>query len=59
MGVPPPLEDRLFRFRARLAEQIHKQAEGAGVAFGQLPGERQSRVDVRSFAGAGPQEASG
>jgi hypothetical protein len=27
---------RLLRFGARLAEQVHEQAEGASVAFGQL-----------------------
>ena len=26
----------LLRFGARLAEQVHEQAEGAGIAFGQL-----------------------
>ena len=40
MAVVVPFEKRLFRFRARLAEQVHEQAEGAGAAFGQLARER-------------------
>src|SRR2546427_11996567 len=48
----------LLRFGAGLAEQIYEQAEGAGVAFGQLARERQARIDIETFAGAGPDEAA-
>ena len=36
--------------RMRSAEQVHKEAIGAGYAFRQLPEERQPGVDVHSFS---------
>src|SRR5712691_13335443 len=52
-STPPSL-----RLGAGLAEQVDEEAEGAGVAFGQLARERQACVDIETLAGARPDEAA-